>query len=103
MSPKWSIQPTRIKKPMSRSSIQARGKEAQMTKPNPPRSPPHIQSKAKTPFWDQSIWSLHFGSCQFGIYYFQLTINLIPTINALIENTIRGKQFAQLTCLILKN
>ena len=34
----------------------------------------------------QSIWSLHFGNNQFGLYYFQFTINLVSTINLLTEN-----------------
>ena len=45
---------------------------------------------AKTLFWShilelQLIWSLHFGSSQFEPWYFQLAINLISTINLLIE------------------
>ena len=35
----------------------------------------------------QSTWSLHFGKSQFGHCYFQLTVNLIPTINSLTENS----------------
>ena len=34
----------------------------------------------------RSIWSLHFGSSQFGPYYFQLAFNLVPTVNLLTEN-----------------
>ena len=35
----------------------------------------------------QSIWSLHFGANQFGLCYFQLTLNLIITVNLLTENS----------------
>ena len=34
----------------------------------------------------QSIWSLHFESNQFGPCYFQVTINLVPTVNLLTKN-----------------
>ena len=34
----------------------------------------------------QSIWSLHFGSNQFHPCYFQVTVNLVFTINSLTEN-----------------
>ena len=34
----------------------------------------------------QSIWSLYFDNSQFGSYYFQLTVNLVSTINSLTEN-----------------
>ena len=34
----------------------------------------------------QSIWSLHFGNGQFGPYYFQFAVNLVPTVNSLTEN-----------------
>ena len=34
----------------------------------------------------QSIWSLHFDSSQFSPYYFQITVNLVPTVNLLTEN-----------------
>ena len=34
----------------------------------------------------QSIWSLHFGSSQFGPCYFQLAVNLVPTVNLVTEN-----------------
>ena len=37
-------------------------------------------------FVSQSIWSLHFGSNQFGPCYFQLALNLVPTVNSLTEN-----------------
>ena len=33
-----------------------------------------------------SIWSLHFDSSQFGLCYFQLRINLVPTANSLTKN-----------------
>ena len=33
-----------------------------------------------------SIWSLHFGSSQFGFCYFQFVVNLILTVNSLMEN-----------------
>ena len=34
----------------------------------------------------QSIWSLYFGSSQFGLCYFQLVVNLVHTVNSLTEN-----------------
>ena len=34
----------------------------------------------------QSIRSLHFGKNQFGPRYFQLTVNLVFTVNLLTEN-----------------
>ena len=34
----------------------------------------------------QSIWSLHFGSSQYGPYYFKFGVKLIPTVNSLTEN-----------------
>ena len=34
----------------------------------------------------RSIWSLHFGSSQYGPYYFQLSVNLVPTVNSLTKN-----------------
>ena len=33
----------------------------------------------------QSIWSLHFGNSQFGPSYFQLTTNLVLTVNSLTD------------------
>ena len=34
----------------------------------------------------QLIWSLHFVSNQFGHCYFQFAVNLVHTVNSLIEN-----------------
>ena len=34
----------------------------------------------------QLIWFLHFGNNQFGSCYFQLTFNLVITVNLLTEN-----------------
>ena len=34
----------------------------------------------------QSIWSLHFKNNQFGLCYFQLTINLAHVVKLLTEN-----------------
>ena len=34
----------------------------------------------------KSIWFLHFGSNQFGPCYFQLAINLVLTVNLVMEN-----------------
>ena len=52
--------------------------------------------------YSDSIWSLYFDNKQFGLGYFQLIVNLIHTVNSLIENFLGGKQFALLLCLILK-
>ena len=39
----------------------------------------------------QSIWSLHFGSSQFGSCYFQLAVNLVPTVKLVMENAYVAK------------
>ena len=31
------------------------------------------------------MWSIYFGNNQFGQCYFQFAINLVPTINSLME------------------
>ena len=51
----------------------------------------HIRKKVKIPFWSlhfgsQLIWSLYFGNSQFSLYYFELTINFIFTVNLLMKN-----------------
>ena len=45
---------------------------------------------AKTLFWSLHFGvtvNLHFGHGQFGPCYVQLIINLVPTVNSLMENT----------------
>ena len=39
----------------------------------------------------KSIWSLHFGNNQFDLCYFQLTINLVFTVNSLTEKSLYEK------------
>ena len=37
-------------------------------------------------FWGYcQIWSLHFSISQFGSCYFHIAVNLVPTINLLME------------------
>ena len=55
-----------------------------LTKPNSIRQKHHFGPYILE---SQSIQTLHFESNQFGSCYFQITINLIPTVKWLTEST----------------